>query len=96
MITRISKCSDVVFGNGTVSIGKDTTGFIECIYNKPKTPVGEEYNKDCGKDTTKLDVECVCLRFDKGKDALLALDILLEDLAEIKAKLLLEVSNEQT
>lgn len=87
MITRIKKCSDVEFGNGTVSIGIDTTGLVECIHNKPETPVGEYYNEDCGKVTTELNVECVCLRFDKGKDCLMALNMLIEDLNEIKKNL---------
>lgn len=94
MIRDIKNCREVHLGHGTVGFSIDTTGTIAVLYNKPLTPVGGSFNELDGKSTIELKEKNVCLFFD-GKEGIQSIDMVIEDLQKIKAKLK-EVNNENT
>ncbi len=86
MIRDIENCREVHLGHGAVGIAIDTTGTVEVLYNKPVTTVGSKTNELAGKSTIELNEKNVCLFFD-GKDKIMALDMLIEDLSKIRKNL---------
>lgn len=86
MIKDIKNCRQVHLGHGTICIGTNITKehylFIEKQYN----PVGQKYNNLATKDAHTLENKSVLLLFD-GKEGLKSLDMIIEDLQEIRKTL---------
>lgn len=86
MIRDIKNCREVHLGHGTVGLSIDSTGTVAVLFNIPLTPVGGSIEGVDGKSTIELKEKNVCLFFD-GKEGIAAIDMLIEDLQKIKAKL---------
>lgn len=90
MIKDYSNSREVTLGNGTVGLVVSTIDGNKnayVMYQKDFTPIGTTTNEHAGKKNRELKEKSVLLRFE-GKNAIKSINIMLEDLQEIKAELL--------